>query len=279
MTTDEIFRQRGYERISLDITADLDNVTHHGIDGVYYNPDGHPPYIIAEAKYGGSRLSYLKDGTKQMESKWIGDRLVDALGEEQARVITKEIKQGNVGTQNEDYFYRLQQFYQLNLEEDISFTPNVKKEYLKDHYRDLVREYEKLFKIGYSIGDDSNDLFDYYKGTLIYLDRVANEGVPFYRAVDVFALGVLYSERKAEFIDVLKSIYEQLTHTDQVKKEFILEDGFETRAKDFSKAGKSGPENTWHHHQNGKTLQLVDRKIHRRFTHRGGISIKINGGK
>ncbi|HEL2031969.1 TPA: type IV secretion protein Rhs [Streptococcus suis] len=99
MTTDEIFRQRGYERISLDITADLDNVTHHGIDGVYYNPDGHPPYIIAEAKYGGSRLSYLKDGTKQMESKWIGDRLVDALGEEQARVITKEIKQGNAGTQ------------------------------------------------------------------------------------------------------------------------------------------------------------------------------------
>ncbi|CYY07995.1 HNH endonuclease [Streptococcus suis] len=65
----------------------------------------------------------------------------------------------------------------------------------------------------------------------------------------------------------------------QVKKEFILEDGFETRAKDFSKAGKSGPENTWHHHQDGKTLQLVDRKIHRRFTHRGGISIKRNGGK
>ncbi|NQK93772.1 HNH endonuclease [Streptococcus suis] len=55
--------------------------------------------------------------------------------------------------------------------------------------------------------------------------------------------------------------------------------GFETRAKDFSKAGKSDPENTWHHHQDGKTLQLVDRKIHRRFTHRGGISIKRNGGK
>lgn len=34
-----------------------------------------------------------------MESKWIGDRLVDALGEEQAKVIAKEIKQGNVGTQ------------------------------------------------------------------------------------------------------------------------------------------------------------------------------------
>uniref|UniRef100_UPI00146E6B82 HNH endonuclease n=1 Tax=Streptococcus plurextorum TaxID=456876 RepID=UPI00146E6B82 len=65
----------------------------------------------------------------------------------------------------------------------------------------------------------------------------------------------------------------------QVKKEFILEDGFETRAKDFSRAGKSGPDNTWHHHQDGKTLQLVDREIHRRFTHRGGISIIKNGGK
>ncbi|NQK93754.1 type IV secretion protein Rhs [Streptococcus suis] len=99
MTTDEIFRQRGYERISLDITADLDNVTHHGIDGVYHNPDGHPPYIIAEAKYGGSRLSYLKDGTKQMESKWIGDRLVDALGDEQANIIFEAMDDGLVGTQ------------------------------------------------------------------------------------------------------------------------------------------------------------------------------------
>ena len=117
---------------------------------------------------------------------------------------------------NEDYFYRLQQFYQLNLEEDISLIPNVKKEYLKDHFRDLVREYETLFKIGYSIGVETDNLFDYYKGCLIYLNQVAKEGVPFYRAVDVFALGVLYSERKEEFIDVLKSIYDQLTHTDGV---------------------------------------------------------------
>ncbi|WP_321537767.1 PoNe immunity protein domain-containing protein, partial [Streptococcus suis] len=66
---------------------------------------------------------------------------------------------------------------------------------MKDHFRDLVREYETFFKIGYSIGVEIDNLFDYYKGALIYLDQVANEGVPFYRAVDVFALGVLYSER------------------------------------------------------------------------------------
>ncbi|MCK3882797.1 type IV secretion protein Rhs [Streptococcus suis] len=103
MTTDEIFRQRGYERISLDITADLDNVTHHGIDGVYYNPDGHPPYIIAEAKYDKARLKYLKsNGTrsgKQMDEKWILKNLEKSVGEEQYLEILNEMHKSNVGTQ------------------------------------------------------------------------------------------------------------------------------------------------------------------------------------
>ena len=30
---------------------------------------------------------------------------------------------------------------------------------------------------------------------------------------------------------------------------------------------------TWHHHQDGKTMILVDKKVHREFTHAGGVSI------
>ena len=99
MTTDEIYRQLGYERISLDMTTEIDGATHHGIDGVYYNPNGHPPYIIAEAKYGGSRLSYLKGGTKQMDSNWIGSRLEKAVGEEHYDLIRKAKKTGDVQAQ------------------------------------------------------------------------------------------------------------------------------------------------------------------------------------
>ncbi|MGG1217944.1 HNH endonuclease [Priestia endophytica] len=33
---------------------------------------------------------------------------------------------------------------------------------------------------------------------------------------------------------------------------------------------------TWHHHQDGKTMVLVDKKVHREFTHAGGVSV-ING--
>jgi hypothetical protein len=51
---------------------------------------------------------------------------------------------------------------------------------------------------------------------------------------------------------------------------------------DFSDAtaanGGSQPEGTtWHHHENGTTMQAVDSEVHARFTHRGGVSIKKKG--
>ena len=100
MTTDEIYRQLGYERISLDMTTEIDGATHHGIDGVYYNPNGHPPYIIAEAKYGSARLSYLKDPKiKQMSREWIGDRLEDAVGGRKFEELRRAADTGDVGYQ------------------------------------------------------------------------------------------------------------------------------------------------------------------------------------
>lgn len=71
MKMDAYFESQGYERISLDRVTDLNAPNHQGIDGVYYNPDGHPPYVIGEAKYGNSRLSTLTDGTPQMSWEWI----------------------------------------------------------------------------------------------------------------------------------------------------------------------------------------------------------------
>ncbi|EEC0267140.1 hypothetical protein ABG39_001849, partial [Salmonella enterica subsp. enterica] len=48
---------------------------------------------------------------------------------------------------------------------------------------------------------------------------------------------------------------------------------------DFGKANALAPKgaadlevNTWHHHQNGVTMQEVPKDIHSRFTHRGGVS-------
>ena len=86
MKMDSYYKQLGYERISLDQVTGLDDATHHGIDGVYYNPNGNPPYIIGEAKYGSSKLGMTKDG-KQMSLNWIDQRLEDAVGIETADKI------------------------------------------------------------------------------------------------------------------------------------------------------------------------------------------------
>lgn len=82
MKVDKYFEELGYERISLDRVTGLDDPIHQGIDGVYYNPEGTPQYIIAEAKYGSARLGNTVDGL-QMSDLWINgsDRLVKSVGD------------------------------------------------------------------------------------------------------------------------------------------------------------------------------------------------------
>lgn len=55
---------------------------------------------------------------------------------------------------------------------------------------------------------------------------------------------------------------------------------FKNYAIDFKKANMTAPlgkklrSNTWHHHEDLKTLQEVNKSIHAEFTHRGGVSPK-----
>ena len=90
MKMDVYFKSQGYERISLDRVTDLNAPTHQGIDGVYYKLNGHPPYIIGEAKYGSSKLGSTKDGM-QMSDTWINgsNRLVNAVGKDVAEKCKK----------------------------------------------------------------------------------------------------------------------------------------------------------------------------------------------
>ena len=115
---------------------------------------------------------------------------------------------------NQAYFERRFTRLQNRLREDIEMTDEIAEEYLLFHYQDLVLNNEELVKLSYSIGASKEEIFPYYQGILSHLKVIASEGVPFYRAVDVFALGVLYSDRKEEFLDDLKTIYEQMDHTD-----------------------------------------------------------------
>lgn len=97
--TDIHMRVSGYERISKDIVAGLKDAGHQGIDGIYYNPEGHPPYVIVDAKFGSAQLSETADG-KQMSAEWIDKRLDAAVGKEKADEIRMEklMNPENVGS-------------------------------------------------------------------------------------------------------------------------------------------------------------------------------------
>ncbi|MDN3235769.1 HNH endonuclease [Pseudomonas sp. WAC2] len=53
---------------------------------------------------------------------------------------------------------------------------------------------------------------------------------------------------------------------------------------DFGRADMATPQgkanyalNTWHHHENGTTMQEVTKSVHNRFIHRGGVSKTLKG--
>ncbi|RSK31951.1 T7SS effector LXG polymorphic toxin [Bhargavaea beijingensis] len=56
---------------------------------------------------------------------------------------------------------------------------------------------------------------------------------------------------------------------------------FESYNTDFKRADELAPNgprdaknNTWHHHQDGKTMQEINKEIHKEYTHRGGMALK-----
>ena len=124
--------------------------------------------------------------------------------------------------QTEEYFQEAFEWYFKCYQEALERFDKVKPENLLSHLQFRVLDYEDLLRVGYSLGKDVQELFPYYQGILSTLKEIASEGVSFYRAVDIFALGVLYSERKEEFLDDLKAIYEQMDHTDGLIEYYMV---------------------------------------------------------
>ena len=122
----------------------------------------------------------------------------------------------------EEYFREDRELYLGSLNRRLAKYDKIKPENKSVYFRNLVIDNDILFKICYSIGDSVQTLLPYYQGMLSNLKEVASEGVPFDLAVNIFALGVLYSERKEEFLDDLKAIYEQMDYTDGLIEYYMV---------------------------------------------------------
>ena len=120
------------------------------------------------------------------------------------------------------YFEKRLDRVQERLKRKVSKSKEIKKDSLEVHHQFLVLFNEELVKLSYSIGASKEEIFPYYQGILSNLKLIASEGVPFDLAVNIFALGVLYSDRKEEFLDDLKAIYEQMDHTDGLIEYYMV---------------------------------------------------------
>lgn len=74
--------------------------------------------------------------------------------------------------------------------------------------------------------------------------------------------------------------YPDFKKANLVKQEVEL-DKFENYKKDFEKGDEKAKSNgnprdannnTWHHHENKKTLQEINKEIHKDFSHKGGMA-------
>ena len=77
MFMDYCFDNNGYQRLSNNTVTNLDQPTHHGLDGVYVNL--YNEFAVGEAKYGTSQLGYTQHG-QQMSNEWIINGLINEFG-------------------------------------------------------------------------------------------------------------------------------------------------------------------------------------------------------
>lgn len=90
----------------------------------------------------------------------------------------------------------------------------VKPEYKSRWVMNIQYYNMEVFYLGYSIGDPVEELYPYFRTALnCFKDRV-NENTGLYALMDYFSLAVLYSDRKEDFLEDLKVIYDKMPYTD-----------------------------------------------------------------
>ncbi len=109
---DQVMQSLGFQKMNGPMTQLTDSPKGPGIDGVYKNSNPPPAYVIAEAKYGTSKLGMTKSG-KQMSPKWIDQRLNKAVGSRAADQIRLATRRGEV------------QRVVLNVDQNGGVTPTI----------------------------------------------------------------------------------------------------------------------------------------------------------
>ena len=89
----------------------------------------------------------------------------------------------------------------------LELRPRIKEEKLYSYYVDLMATYLELIKVSYSLGDSNNSIFEYFKEGLHYYSLSYTENNGILTTIDYLSLGVLFENRKEEFIEDVEKIF------------------------------------------------------------------------
>lgn len=122
---------------------------------------------------------------------------------------------------DKQYFNRKNEFLIRGITTFLDTAKNIEYDQRSTLDLSLSHFYENLFKANYSSGEDVTNIFDYYVKSLDYYKNQADSNSLLNDIIDYFAIGVLYSERKSEFIDDLKVLYDNLVYTDDLIEYYV----------------------------------------------------------
>lgn len=74
--------------------------------------------------------------------------------------------------------------------------------------------YRNLFRLKYSAGFNTNEIFKEYLCWINYYKKVCTRNDSLYDLVDMFAIGVFFEKRKNEFLNILLEIFNKCQLTD-----------------------------------------------------------------
>ena len=74
--------------------------------------------------------------------------------------------------------------------------------------------YKNLFKLSYSIGESTNEIYKYYVMQLKYYKEICSPNDSTYDIVDILSIGVLFFTRRQEFLEYLQEIIDRFNSSD-----------------------------------------------------------------
>lgn len=127
---------------------------------------------------------------------------------------------------DEKYFKEARDFTIESFREMEELKPEISEERMTHFYSPQSLYSKELVSMSYSLGLSSDEIFKWFKISLAYFEKFYTQKGNIYSIIDYFSLGILFEDRKEEFIEDIEKIfnrYNQLIEEEKQLREDYIE--------------------------------------------------------